>query len=86
MLFDTDKISKDHIAQVQFCLWVTGRKHWDYVSYSEGLPLYVQRLYPDHAMHAVFFDKCKAVHYHIKKSMNNILIRSKHNGVNHAAK
>ena len=86
MLFDTDKISKDHIAQVQFCLWVTGREHWDYVSYSEGLPLYVQRLYPDHDMHALFFDKCKAAHYRIKKSMNNILIRSKHNGVSDAVK
>jgi hypothetical protein len=41
----------EHVAQVQGNLWITGRKWWDFVSYSpdlpEGLRLYVYRVRPD---------------------------------------
>lgn len=37
--------------QVQGCLWITGRKWWDFVSYDPRMPidlqLYVQRIFPD---------------------------------------
>jgi hypothetical protein len=42
---------KEHIAQVQGGMWITGRKWWDFVSYRpdapEGLKLYVQRIERD---------------------------------------
>lgn len=79
-LFLTDNVDKDHAAQVQFCLWVTGREWWDYISHSDGLPPYVRRYYPSEKDHAVFFDKCKASSHYIKKAMNTIIERSKHNG------
>lgn len=41
----------EHAAQVQGLLWVTGRKWWDFVSYSPDLPenlrLYIYRVKPD---------------------------------------
>lgn len=41
-----------HKAQVQGCIWITGRQWWDFVSYdcrlkSAGLELYVERIYRD---------------------------------------
>lgn len=48
-----DGMPKEHIAQVQGCMWVTGRKYWQFVSYdpraSEQLRLYVQRIERDEA-------------------------------------
>lgn len=41
----------EHIAQVQGCMFVTGRKYWDFVSYDprqcDDLRLYVQRVFRD---------------------------------------
>ena len=41
----------EHVPQVQGCLWNTGRKWWDFISYSpdmlEHLQLYVYRVPPD---------------------------------------
>ena len=36
-----------HIAQVQACLWVTGRQWWDFLSYCPGLPELLVRVEPD---------------------------------------
>lgn len=41
----------EHVAQVQGNLWITGRKWWDFVSYSPDLPenlrLYIYRVKPE---------------------------------------
>lgn len=46
-----DGMPKEHMAQVQGCMWITGRKYWQFVSYdpraSEPLRLYVQRIERD---------------------------------------
>jgi hypothetical protein len=45
-----DCVPKDHIHQCQGGLLVTGRKWCDFVSYSDGLPLYVKRVERDEEM------------------------------------
>ena len=44
---------EEHAAQVQGCMWLTGRKYWDFVSYDPRMPeplrLYVQRIERDDA-------------------------------------
>ena len=40
-------LPSDHAAQVQGCLFVTGRKWWDFVSYCRNLPPLVVRVEPD---------------------------------------
>jgi YqaJ-like viral recombinase domain len=54
---------KEHIAQVQGGMWVTGRQWWDFVSYRpdapEGLKLYVQRIQRDEAYIATLEAKVK---------------------------
>lgn len=46
-----DGMPKEHTAQVQGCMWVTGRKWWDFISYdpraAESMRLYVQRIERD---------------------------------------
>lgn len=40
-------LPSEHKAQVQGSLWITGRKWWDFCSYSPGLPPLIVRVEPD---------------------------------------
>jgi len=46
-----DGMPKAHIAQVQGCMWVTGRKWWDFISYdpraTPAFRLYIKRIQRD---------------------------------------
>lgn len=42
-----DTVPAKNMAQIQCTLLVTGRKWWDYVSYSGGMPMWRTRVYPD---------------------------------------
>jgi hypothetical protein len=42
-----DKVPEDYILQIQTGLMVSERKWCDFISYSNGLPMFVQRVYPD---------------------------------------
>lgn len=39
----------EHKAQVQGCLWITGREWWDFMSYAPGLPPLIVRVPRDEA-------------------------------------
>lgn len=39
----------EHRAQVQGCLWITGREWWDFMSYAPGLPPLIVRVPRDEA-------------------------------------
>lgn len=41
------EVPKDHETQIQGGLWVSEREWLDFISYSEGLPLFVKRVYRD---------------------------------------
>jgi hypothetical protein len=45
----SDRVPPYNMAQMQAGLLVSGRAWIDYVSYRDGLPLYVSRVYPDRA-------------------------------------
>lgn len=42
-----DEVPADYIPQIQFQLLVTNRRWVDFVSFCDGLPLYVRRVFPD---------------------------------------
>jgi hypothetical protein len=46
-----DVVEPEYINQIQCTLLVTGRKWWDFVQYSNGMPLYVKRILPDAERH-----------------------------------
>jgi hypothetical protein len=45
-----DIIPQEYMNQIQACMLVSGRKWWDYVQYSNGMPMYVKRVLPDHEL------------------------------------
>lgn len=56
----SDKVPSANMAQIQTGLMLTGRSWLDYVSFSQGLPLYVKRVYPDEAWFAAITDAAQA--------------------------
>ena len=40
-------VPSEYMCQIQTTLLVSGREWWDFVQYSNGMPLYVERVYPD---------------------------------------
>lgn len=40
-------MDKDFYDQIQFTLLTSGREWWDFVQYSNGMPLYIERIYPN---------------------------------------
>lgn len=49
-----DKIPDENIMQVHFSLYVSGRKWWDWVSYSRQWPPFVTRVHRDEKIMATF--------------------------------
>lgn len=49
----SEGMEEEHLPQVQGCMWVTGRKWWDFVSYDPRAPghlqIYIQRIERDEA-------------------------------------
>lgn len=45
-------VPEDYLLQVQFSLWVTGRKWWNFLSYSRQLPPLVVHVTPDQKIQA----------------------------------
>lgn len=41
------EVDQQYTNQIQACLLVTERKWWDFVQYSNGMPMYVKRVLPD---------------------------------------
>jgi hypothetical protein len=44
---DRGELPPEYKAQVQGCMWVTGRAWWDFVSYCPKLPLFIKRVRRD---------------------------------------
>jgi putative phage-type endonuclease len=54
-----DEVPAEYMKQIQTFLIVSGRKWCDFVQYSNGLPLFVKRVYPDEEMQAIILDALK---------------------------
>lgn len=52
----TDEIDSDYLIQLQTGLLVSERKWCDFVQYSNGMPLYVKRVFPDAEIHRAIFE------------------------------
>lgn len=65
------EVPERHMAQIQTCLLVTGRKWWDYVDFSNGMHLFPVRVLPDPAWHNAITDAAKAA----EKAIRDIITR-----------
>lgn len=62
----TDEVPDEYMLQIQTGLLVTGRKWLDFVSYCEGLPIFVKRVTPDLDMQSAIRGAAKSIDDQIK--------------------
>lgn len=41
-----NKVPAEYMVQIQLSMWVSGRAYWDFIQFSNGMPLFVERVYP----------------------------------------
>ena len=73
-----DGVPKNNLPQIQAGLLVTGRAWCDYVSYSGGLPLWTQRVYPDRRWQDNIIEAVKNAETEIQKLVNLFHAYTKH--------
>jgi predicted phage-related endonuclease len=56
----SDEVPPEHMAQCQAGLLVSGRKWLDFISFCGGMPLYVNRVYPDPRWHDAILEAVTA--------------------------
>jgi predicted phage-related endonuclease len=56
-----NEIPKDYLNQVQASLFVSGREWWDFIQYSNGMPMYIQRIHPDLERFELFKEACESI-------------------------
>jgi len=64
-----DAIPKDCMLQLQASLLISQREWWDYISYSNGMPMFVKRVFPDLETHAVIKDAAIAHEKLVKENV-----------------
>lgn len=57
-----DEVPKEHIAQCQGGLWVSGREWIDFVAYWPGMPLFVKRMYRDEKYIKRLAERCELLY------------------------
>lgn len=62
----------EHRAQVQGGLWVTGRKHWDFVSYCPKMPLFHVRVARDDGYIATIDGAVKAFNLELQQTVTRL--------------
>lgn len=67
------EIPKEHIAQCQGGLWVSGREWIDFISYWPGMPLFIKRAYRDEALIARIAERVATFHELLEARMAKVL-------------
>ena len=67
----SDEVPAEFMDQIQTALLVTGRKWWDFIQYSNGMPLFVKRVLPDTERHAQILDAVVAFEAVVQEIMED---------------
>ena len=65
----SNKLPSEYRWQVQGCLFITGRKWWDFMAYYPGLKPFIIRVYPDIEMHDKIDQEIKIAVEEVKKQI-----------------
>jgi len=71
------EVPNEHILQIQTSLLVTERKWWDYVQYSNGMPMFVKRVLPDLDLHKKIIEAGSKFEKTVKLIQENYQYKSK---------
>jgi len=72
----SDKVPSKYITQMQWQMACTGRKWCDFVQYSNGMPLYVKRVYPDPVFHNAILDAAEEFQSKAREIIESYNIKS----------
>lgn len=65
------RLPSEYKAQVMGCLWITGRKWWDFLSYHPSLPPFLLRVERDQkfidSLEQIVIKACKEIEQEVKK-------------------
>jgi hypothetical protein len=67
------EVPKEHVAQCQGGLYVSGREWIDFISYWKGMPLFVKRMYPDEAYIAKLAERVTTFNEMLEDRMAKVL-------------
>lgn len=73
----TDEIDADYLIQLQTGLLVSDRKWLDFVQYSNGMPLYVKRVFPDAVIQEAIFSAAEDFEHKARTIIDDYNINSK---------
>ena len=73
----SDEVPVEYMMQIQTNLLVTGRKWWDFVQYSNGMPLFVKRVYADAESQDLIVSATNAFNEKVKAILDLYLEKSK---------
>lgn len=65
------RVPREHLPQIQFGLWVSGRAWCDYVSYCGGMPLWVTRVLPDSSWRVALADAVRVFEERAAESLTH---------------
>ena len=54
----SNEVPSEYVLQVQAALLVSGRKWWDFISYSGGMPMWIIRVEPDWKVQQAIIEAC----------------------------
>jgi hypothetical protein len=54
-----NEVPVEYINQIQTALLVSSREWWDFIQYSNGMPLFIQRIYPDNERQELIKEACE---------------------------
>lgn len=67
----TKKVPSIYIPQIQGCMWITGRKWWDFMSFHPSLPPLIIRVHRDEEfiskLNRLVIDACKTIEKVVKE-------------------
>lgn len=67
------EVPKEHIAQCQGGLWVSGREWIDFISYWPGMPLFIKRMYRDEAMIRTIAERVRVFYELLEERMERVM-------------
>ncbi len=67
------EVPKEHVAQCQSGLWISGREWIDFISYWPGMPLFIKRMHRDEALIRKMEERVTTFYEILEDRMNRVL-------------
>lgn len=65
----SNEVPQEYVLQIQAALLVSGRKWWDFISYSGGMPMWIIRVEPDLQVQQAIIDACVSFEEKVQEVM-----------------